>query len=100
MRSLQPQVKAIQERYAGDQVIIVYILICYKIIYISLLRMFSCWTTAHVRKLISLMCTVPKVRVNLSHFITNSRNGRSRFLILLSFPSLSSYDVFVRKHHD
>jgi hypothetical protein len=26
MRSLQPQVKAIQERYAGDQVIIFYML--------------------------------------------------------------------------
>jgi hypothetical protein len=97
MRSLQPQVKAIQERYAGDQVIIVYILICYKIIYISLLRMFSCWTTAHVRKLISLMCTVPKVRVNLSHFIANSRNGKVEISHLAQFPLTKILWCFCKK---
>ena len=56
MRSLQPQVKAIQERYAGDQVIIfdisicfslANILICYSIIYARLLHFFLCFTAAH-----------------------------------------------------
>lgn len=45
MRSLQPQVKAIQERYAGDQVWFTY----------KLLHMQLCWHIAHVFTLDSSM---------------------------------------------
>jgi hypothetical protein len=75
MRSLQPQVKAIQERYAGDQVIIFYIsicfslaniLICYSIIYARLLHSFLCLTAAYILTLDSLMLYCTAVRVNLT----------------------------------